>query len=242
MTNWMKINIWLYLCPWAHNPRAQISSYIHPAMCTHIHRAPVAEDRLPDIHPHSAQCWIAKMSWFGYPKELGRILRRVTANRCSFSVWKVEIPLEIHKVYSHGCLKGRRWHFRLYATYYCKYVCRCTVPIYFSFFVFCFFTFLDLCRPSAVNPQLWAIPGGQPPTQELAQWAGFKPGNALWQSCELLYYHFAISSRGRRTYPDGKYVFEQIQRRPTQQKPPSGCWRNSGFWRIGRRIRQTRAR
>jgi hypothetical protein len=36
---------------------------------------------------------------------------------------------------------------------------------------------------------------------------------------------------GQRTYCDGKYVFWQIQRRPTPQKPPSG-WRNSSFWRI----------
>jgi hypothetical protein len=42
--------------------------------------------------------------------------------------------------------------------------------------------------------------------------------------------------RGRRTYPDRKYVFLRIQHRPIPQKPPCACWRNSDFRRIGHHI------
>jgi hypothetical protein len=37
-------------------------------------------------------------------------------------------------------------------------------------------------------------------------------------------------------YPDRKYAFRQIRRRPMPPKPPSDCWRNSCLRRIGRHI------
>jgi hypothetical protein len=54
---------------------------------------------------------------------------------------------------------------------------------------------------------------------------------------ELLRQH--VVRWGWRLYPDIKYIFLQIQHQPTSQKPPSGCWRNSGFWQIGCYICQT---
>jgi hypothetical protein len=34
-------------------------------------------------------------------------------------------------------------------------------------------------------------------------------------------------------------VFLRIQHRHSPQKPPSGCWRNTGYWRIGHHFRRT---
>ncbi len=54
---------------------------------------------------------------------------------------------------------------------------------------------------------------------------------------ELLRQH--VTDCALRMFPDGKYVFRWIQRRPTSPGPFRGCWQNSGFQRIGRHIYRT---